>query len=163
MARVGSGWWRREAGASSGIARRWKSGFSRCSRRRSSRARRGSRPGCPEARRPGGSRASGSARVSSGSGARWRAMSRWIEDAGERLSLYHAATWLFVAMTAFGLMVAYWLMAKNRIEILGAAGVMTLAWMLPVGLTFVIWILRGDLSRGLVQSMIGAGNLPPAP
>ena len=90
-------------------------------------------------------------------------MSRWIEDAGERMSLYHAATWLFVAMTVFGIMVAYWLMAKDRIGMLGAAGVMVLAWMLAAGLTAVIWTLSGAASRGLVQTMTGAGNLPPAP
>lgn len=90
-------------------------------------------------------------------------MSRWIEDAGERLSLYHAATWLFIAMTAFGIMVAYWLMAKDRIGILGAAGVIACAWMLAAGLTLVIWHLSGAASRGLVQTMTGAGNLPPAP
>jgi len=90
-------------------------------------------------------------------------MSRWLEDAGERMSLYHAATWLFITMTAFGLMVAYWLMAKDRIGILGAAGVMVLAWMLAAGLTVAVWTLTGAASRGLVQTMTGAGNLPPAP
>jgi hypothetical protein len=90
-------------------------------------------------------------------------MSRWIDDAGERLSLYHAATWLFVAMTAFGIMVAYWLMAKDRIGILGAAGVLLLAWILAAGLTVVVWTLSGAASRSLVQTMTGAGNLPPAP
>ena len=90
-------------------------------------------------------------------------MSRWIEDAGERLSLYHAATWLFVAMTAFGIMVAYWLMAKDRIGILGAVGVLALAWMLAAGLTLAVWTLSGAASRGLVQTITGAGNLPPAP
>lgn len=90
-------------------------------------------------------------------------MSRWIEDAGERLSLYHAATWLFVAMTAFGIMVAYWLMARDRIGILGAAGVLLLAWMLATGLTALVWTLSGAASRRLVQAMTGAGNLPPAP
>jgi hypothetical protein len=90
-------------------------------------------------------------------------MSRWIEDAGERMSLYHAAIWLFVAMTAFGIMVAYWLMAKDRIGMLGAAGVMVLAWILAAGLTAAVWTLSGAASRGLVQAMTGAGNLPPAP
>lgn len=90
-------------------------------------------------------------------------MSRWLEDAGERLSFYHAAVWVFVACTVFGIMVAYYLQAMDRIGILGAVGVLLIAWVLAAAITFGVWTMSGVVSRGIVQTMTGAGNLPPAP
>lgn len=90
-------------------------------------------------------------------------MSRWLEDAGERLSFYHAAAWVFVACTAFGIMVAYYLLAMDRIGILGAVGVLLTAWVLAAAITFGVWTMSGVVSRGIVQTMTGSGNLPPAP
>jgi tetratricopeptide (TPR) repeat protein len=90
-------------------------------------------------------------------------MSRWLEDAGERLTFYHAAVWVFVACTVFGIMVAYYLLAKDRIGIVGAVGVLLVAWVLSAVVTFGVWTMSGVVSRGLVQTMTGAGNLPPAP
>ncbi len=90
-------------------------------------------------------------------------MSKWLEDAGERLSFYHAAVWVFLACTVFGIMVAYYLLTMDRIGLLGAAGILLTAWVLAAAITAGIWTMSGIVSRGIVQTMTGAGNLPPAP
>lgn len=90
-------------------------------------------------------------------------MSRWLEDPGERLSFYHAAIWAFVACTVFGIMVAYYLVAMDRIGILLAIGVLLIAWAVAAAITFGVWTMSGVVSRGIVHTITGTVNLPPAP
>lgn len=89
--------------------------------------------------------------------------SRWIEDAGERLQLYHAALWAFIACTAFAIMVSYYLMSTRQLGWLGGAGILLLGWLLAAAITYAVWTASGVAGRALVHTITGAGNLTPAP
>ncbi len=90
-------------------------------------------------------------------------MSKWLEDAGERFAFYRVAFISLATCTVFAVMVSLFLMDQKKIGLLGAAGVVLLGWIAAGVITTVIWSLSGVVSRGLVQTMTGAGNLPPAP
>lgn len=89
--------------------------------------------------------------------------SRWLEDAGERLQLYHAALWAFAACTAFAIMVSYYLVVTTHAGWLLVAAILLLGWLLAGAITFAAWTASGVAGRALVHTMTGAGNLPPAP
>ena len=88
---------------------------------------------------------------------------RRLEDAGERLSLYHAATWAFLSCSAFAIMVSYYLLATKKIGLPGAIGIILLGWVVAAGITLVSWTASGMAGRALVHTMTAAGNLPQAP
>lgn len=90
-------------------------------------------------------------------------MSRWMEHAGERVLLYRVAFFSLASCTVFAVMVSMFLMDQKKIGLPGAAGVVVLGWVAAGVITAVVWTFSGVVSRGLVQTMTGAGNLPPAP
>jgi hypothetical protein len=89
--------------------------------------------------------------------------SRWIEDAGERLQLYHAALWAFIACSAFAIMVDYFLMTTRGMGWPGAIGILLLGWLLAGGIVFAVWQASAATGRVVIQTLTGAGNLAPAP
>lgn len=90
-------------------------------------------------------------------------MSRWIEDAGERFSFYRVAFISLASCTVFAVMISLYLMDQKKIGLGGAVGVVLGGWLVAVVITAVVWKISGAVSHGLVQTMTGAGNLPPAP
>ena len=90
-------------------------------------------------------------------------MSRWMEDVGERVYFFRVAFFSLASCTVFAVMVSLFLMDQKKIGLLGAAVVLLLGWVVAGVITTVVWTFSGVASRGLVQMMTGAGNLPPAP
>jgi len=90
-------------------------------------------------------------------------MSKWLEDVGERVFFYRVAFFSLASCTVFAVMVSMLLMDQKKIGLRGAAGVVVLGWVTAGVITAVVWTVSGIASRGLVQTMTGAGNLPPAP
>jgi len=90
-------------------------------------------------------------------------MSRWLEDVGERVFFYRVAFLSLASCTVFAVLVALYLMDQKKIGLAGAAGVIVVGWIVAGVVTAVVWTLSGAVSRGLVQTMTGAGNLAPAP
>jgi len=89
--------------------------------------------------------------------------SRWIEDAGERLQLYHAALWAFIACSAFAIMVDYYLMTTRGLGWLAAIGILLSGWLLAAGIVFAVWQASAATGRVVIQTLTAAGNLEPAP
>ena len=90
-------------------------------------------------------------------------MSRWIEDAGDRLAFYRVAFISLASCTVFAVMISLFLMDQKKIGLTGAAGVVLAGWLVAGVMTALVWTLSSSVSRGLVQTMTGSGNLPPAP
>lgn len=90
-------------------------------------------------------------------------MSRWIEDAGERFFFYRVAFISLASCTVFAVMVSMFLMDQKKIGLPGAAGILLIGWVTAGVITTLVWTLSGAVSRGVVQTMTGAGNLAPAP
>ena len=90
-------------------------------------------------------------------------MSRWLEDAGERHSFYRVAFISLASCTVFAVMVSMLLMDQKKIGLPGAGGILLIGWVTAGVITTLVWTVSGVVSRGVVQTMTGAGNLAPAP
>jgi len=90
-------------------------------------------------------------------------MSRWLEDAGERLQFQLAALWAFGACTVFAVMVSYYLVSMRHAGWLVVTGVLLLGWLVAGGIVLVVWTVSGVAGRALVRTMTGAGNLASTP
>ena len=89
--------------------------------------------------------------------------SRWLEDAGERLHLYHAALWAFAACTIFAMMVSYYLVMTRQLGWIGVVGILLLGWLLAGSITLLAWRAAGMAGHAVVHTLTAAGNLPPSP
>lgn len=90
-------------------------------------------------------------------------MSRGAGDVGEKVFFYRVAFLALASCTVFAVLVALFLMDQKKIGLPGAAGVIVAGWLVAGVTTWLVWTVSGAASRGLVQTMTGAGNLPPTP
>jgi hypothetical protein len=90
-------------------------------------------------------------------------MMRLPSDSAERIFLYKATGWMGAATTVLSVMVAFFLRETRAIGPATMAMVVLLGAASGVAIGWLIWWGTGKASRGFVDLISGAGNLPPAP